>query len=182
MNTRRQFIQNGSLGILSGLILPTLAFSKTTTDFEGVVVNDDEGEAVRMRDGNSIVRIKIAKSQGSGSISFLSESFKPGDFIPVHKHKNEDELIFIHKGSGVFTLGEKEYQVNEGAVIIVPKSKWHGLKNTGELNIEMRFGYTPSGFEGFFREVGQPIGKQFVQKTMEERRTIAKKWGMIYKK
>ena len=45
----------------------------------------------------------------------------------------------------------------------------------------MRFGYTPSGFEGFFREVGTPVGQPFIQKTMEERRAIAKKWGMIYK-
>ena len=181
MNSRKQFIQNGTFGILSGLMLPTLAFAEIFTDFEGLVVNEDEGEAVRMRDGTSIVHIKIAKSQGSDSICFLSESFRPGDFLPVHKHMNEDELIFIHKGSGVFTLGDKEYQVNEGAVIIVPKGKWHGLKNTGGINIEMRMAYTPSGFENFFREVGQPVGQPFVQKTMEERRAIAKKWGMIYK-
>ena len=181
MNSRRQFIQNGTFGILSGLMLPTLAFAETPTDFEGLVVNEDEGEAIRMRDGTSIVRIKIAKSQGSDSICFLSESFRPGDFLPVHKHMNEDELIFIHKGSGIFTLNESEYSVNEGAVIIVPKGKWHGLKNTGAINIEMRMAFTPSGFENYFREVGQPVGQPFVQKTMEERRAIAKKWGMIYK-
>ena len=45
----------------------------------------------------------------------------------------------------------------------------------------MRMAFTPSGFENYFREVGQPVGQPFVQKTMEERRAIAKKWGMIYK-
>lgn len=108
MNSRRQFIQNGTCGILSGFMLPTLAFAETPTDFEGLVVNEDEGEVVRLRDGTAIVRIKIAKSQGSDSICFLSESFRPGDFLPVHKHMNEDELIFIHKGSGIFTLNESE--------------------------------------------------------------------------
>ena len=181
MNTRRQFIQKTSLGLLSSCIIPSLAFAETQNDFEGLLVNEDEGEIVRMRDGTSIVRIKIAKSQGSDSICFLSESFRPGDFLPVHKHMNEDELIFIHKGSGVFTLNETEYPVNEGAVIIVPRGKWHGLKNTGNINIEMRMAFTPSGFENYFREVGQPVGQPFIQKTMEERRAIAKKWGMIYK-
>ena len=71
--------------------------------------------------------------------------------------------------------------IKEGAVALVPKGIWHGLRNTGTENIEMRFAYTPSGFEGFFREVGTPAGQPFVQKTMEERRAIAKKWGMIYK-
>ena len=101
--------------------------------------------------------------------------------MPVHKHLNEDELIFLHKGTGLFTLADKQYQIKEGAVALVPKGVWHGLQNTGSENIEMRFGYTPSGFEGFFREVGTPVGQPFIQKTREERKAIAKKWGMIYK-
>jgi len=133
-----------------------------------------------MRDGTAILKIKIAKVQGA-EISFLSESYKPGDVGPVHKHLNEDELIFFHKGSGLLTLGDKQYQVKEGSVALIPKGVWHGWQNTGTENIEMRFSFTPSGFEGFFREVGTAIGQPFVQKTMEERRAIAKKWGMIYK-
>ena len=181
MSSRRQFLQHGSFGFLSSLILPLSSFANDTLDFTGLVINEDEGEAFQMRDGTAIVKIKIAKTQGADSMSFLSETFKPGDALPVHKHLNEDELIFLHKGAGLFTLGDKQYQISEGAVALVPKGVWHGLQNTGSENIEMRFGYTPSGFEGFFREVGTPIGQPFIQKTMDERRAIAKKWGMIYK-
>jgi quercetin dioxygenase-like cupin family protein len=181
MTSRRKFIAQGSLGFFSSLILPLPVFSKDTSDFGGLMVNEEEGEALQMRDGTAIVKIKIAKTQGSDSIAFLSETFRTGDALPVHKHLNEDELIFLHKGSGLFTLGDKQYQIKEGAVALVPKGVWHGLQNTGSENIEMRFGYTPSGFEGFFREVGTPGGQPFIQKTMEERRAIAKKWGMIYK-
>jgi quercetin dioxygenase-like cupin family protein len=181
MTSRRQFLQKGSLGFLSSLILPLSVFAKDNSDFDGLVVSEDEGEAFQMRDGTAIVKIKIAKVQGAESISFLSESFKPGDALPVHKHLNEDELIFLHKGSGMFTLGDKQYEIKEGAVAIVPKGVWHGLQNTGSENIEMRFGYTPSGFEAFFREVGTSVGQPFIQKTIDERRAIAKKWGMIYK-
>jgi quercetin dioxygenase-like cupin family protein len=181
MNSRRQFLGQGSLGLFSFLLPPSLAFSNETSDFEGLIVNEQEGETILMRDGTAIVKIKISKIQGAQSISFLSESFKPGDTLPVHKHLNEDELIFLHKGSGLFTLGEKQFNISEGAVALVPKGVWHGLQNTGSENIEMRFAYTPSGFEGFFREVGTPIGQPFVKKNMEERKAIAKKWGMIYK-
>jgi hypothetical protein len=48
------------------------------------------------------------------------------------------------------------------------------LQNNGSENIQMRFGYTPSGFEGFFREVGTPVGQPFIKKTKDERRAIAK--------
>ena len=181
MTSRRHFLQQGSLGFLSSLILPLSSPGKDTSDFAGLVISEDEGEAFQMRDGTAIVKIKIAKTQGADSISFLSETFRPGDALPVHKHLNEDELIFLHKGSGLFILGDKQYQIKEGAVALVPKGVWHGLQNSGNENIEMRFGYTPSGFEGFFKEVGTPIGQPFIQKTREERRAIAKKWGMIYK-
>ena len=181
MDSRRKFLEQGSLSLFSLLALPALASPAEASSFEGLIVNDLDGEAVRMRSGTSVVRIKIAKSQGATSLCFLSESISPGDVLPVHKHSNEDELIFIHKGSGLFTLGEQVTPVDEGAVMLVPKGTWHGLQNTGSVNIEMRFAFTPAGFEGFFREVGTPVGQPFVPKTMEQRRAIAKKWGMIYK-
>jgi len=180
MNSRRQFLGLSSIGILSSLI-PFQGFSADKSTFEGLVVNVEEGETVMIRNGTTILRIKVSKTQGSQSVSFLSESILPGEGIPVHKHLNEDELIFIHKGSGVFTLGEKQFAVAEGAVAVVPKAVWHGLQNTGKENLEMRFAYTPSGFEGFFREVGTPAGKPFVKKTKEEKDILAKKWGIVYK-
>ena len=183
MTSRRKFLQQGSVGILLIFARPAIGFSSSssTASFGGLVVSDEEGEAVRIRDGSAIVRIKVAKTQGAESVSFVSSSFRPGDEIPVHKHSNEDEFIFLHRGSGLFTLGEKELPIKEGAFALVPKGTWHGLKNTDIENIEMRFGYSPAGFEGFFREVGTPLNHPFVSKTKEERRAIAKKWGMLYK-
>ena len=180
MSTRRYFIGQSGAGLLSAL-LPLSAFAQVQPDSRGLIVNDDEGEAVRMRDGSAIVKIKIARANGAGSIAALSEVFQPGDTLPVHKHLNEDEVIFIHKGKGLFTLGEQEHSIGEGSIVFVPKGVWHGFHNNGSEPIDMRFFYSPSGFEGFFREVCTAVGLPFAQKTMEERRTIAKKWGMIYK-
>src|SRR6516164_1726396 len=165
MSSRRKFLQQSGLGLLSLLASRLPVSGERRPSFGGLVVSEDEGEAFRLRDGSAIVRIKIAKTQGPVAISFLSESFSTGDEVPVHKHANEDELIFLHRGSGLLTFGEKEIQVHEGAVALVPKGIWHGLKNTGSGDLEMRFGYTPSGFEGFFREVGTPINQPFVAKT-----------------
>jgi len=150
-------------------------------EFEGLVVNDDEGEAYQLKGGTSIARIKVGKAQGVESISFLSESFPPGQAILIHKHLYEDEFIFIHKGSGIFTLGEKEYQVKEGAFVFVPRCVWHGLRNNGTENIDMRFGYSPAGLEEFFRIVGVPVGQPYVQRPQSERRSAAAKFGFIQK-
>jgi Cupin domain len=181
MNTRRKFIGHSSLGLFSLLAVPLPGFCNEATGFDGLVINEEEGEKYLIRNGDTILKIKVSKAQGAQTLCFLSESILPAEAIPVHKHSNEDELIFIHKGSGIFTLGEKEYDVTEGAVAVVPKGIWHGLRNTGTENLEMRFAYTPSGFEGYFREVGTPMGQTFVKRTKEEKRAIAGKWGMIHK-
>lgn len=98
MNSRRYFLEQGSLGFLAALALPVSAFAGDELAFEGLIINDQEGEAVRMR--TAVVKIKMAKTQGAQSMCFLSESFMPGDALPVHKHSNEDELVFCTKALG----------------------------------------------------------------------------------
>jgi len=63
--------------------------------------------------------------------------------------KIEKAIQFIHKRAGLFTLGETECQVSDGAVMIVPRGIWHGLQNTGTENIEMCMAFTPASFEVF---------------------------------
>ena len=125
------------------------------------------------------------------------ETFLSGKIIPViwqcstflnriwiryfSKNLWDDEFIFLHRGSGIFTLGEKEVMIKEGAFAFVPKGVWHGLQNTGNINIEMRFGYCPSGMENFFRETAVPVGQPYVRKPFEERKAIAKKYGFVPK-
>lgn len=186
MSTRKKFLHQSGLGVFS-LLLPGMIFPRQIQDeFKGIVLNEEEGEIYQWPDritgeGTARVTIKIARVNGSHSVSFLSESFVPGDAIKIHKHSNEDELIFLHKGTGILTLDEKEYAVRSGAVALVPKGAWHGLKNTGTENIEMRFGYTPSGFEGYFRELGTPVGQPFVRRSREERIKVGLKYGLIRK-
>jgi quercetin dioxygenase-like cupin family protein len=180
MASRRQFLQQGSLGLLP-LIIPFSSFSKNTSDFEGLVVNENDGEAFRLRDGRAVVKIKISKRQGVTSMSVLTSSVPTSDAIHVHKHLNEDEIFFIRQGSGLFTLGDKEHSVSAGSIIFIPKGIWHGLKNTGTEEITTVFGYSPAGFEDFFRELGTAKDKPFVEKSADERKAIAKKWGMVYK-
>ena len=75
MTSRRQFLQQGSLSLFSSLILPLSSLANDTSDFTGLVINEDEGEAFQMRDGTAIVKIKIAKSQGAvQSLFFLKLS------------------------------------------------------------------------------------------------------------
>jgi len=47
-----------------------------------------------------------------------------GDFI-WHKHDEEDELFFVVKGSFVMELRDKNIELNEGELLIVPRGIEH---------------------------------------------------------
>lgn len=181
---RRKFLQLSLAGVFTALLtkLPKISFAQPATgNKKGIVVQPDEGEHILTRRKVPIT-IKISKEKhGIDTISFCTEDMSPGHKMRVHKHLYHDELIFIHKGQGLFTLDEQLIEVKTGSVAFVPRGVWHGLENTGKENLLMGFGYSPAGFEGYFRENGTPAGMTAKERTKEEYAITEKKYGMIYK-
>lgn len=181
---RRNFFKIGITGILTALLskLPNVGVAQSPrNNHEGIVVHEDEGIHILTR-RNVSVTVKISQEKhGINGISFCVERMDPGRKMRIHKHLNNDELIFIHRGQGTLTLGDHAIEVKTGAVAFVPRGTWHGLDNTGSEELHMVFQYSPAGFEGFFMENGTPIGMPTKERTDEERTTTAKKYGMVYK-
>jgi mannose-6-phosphate isomerase-like protein (cupin superfamily) len=182
---RRKFLQAGAAGLITALFgtLPKISFARSisTTD-KGIVVH--EGEGIHLLTGRRKVpmNIKISKvKDGVNSISFCVEEMTPGRKMRIHKHLDNDELIFIHRGEGTLTLDERSIEVKAGTVAFVPRGTWHGLDNTGKENLLMVFQYSPAGFEEYFIENGTLEGMPTKEKTDEEYAVTEKKYGMVYK-
>src|SRR5689334_3495802 len=180
---RRKFLQVGVVGFCTAFLahLPKLSFAKSTSGDKGIVVREDEGTHILTR-RKVPVTVKISKAkQGVDGISFCVEDQSPGRKMRVHKHLNNDEMIFIHKGEGMLTLGEEAIPVKTGDVAFVPRGTWHGLDNTGKENLVMVFQYSPAGFEEYFVENGTMEGMPTKERTEEEYAISEKKYGMVYK-
>ena len=179
--SRKKFLNSSSIGLFGALTLPEL-FAQSAHEGTAVVVHADEGETYWIGQRNSPLTIKIAKdTKGNETMSFCRELIAPGEGIPVHKHLNEDELIFVHRGEGTLTIDDKEIVVKEGSVALVPKGVWHCMVNTGKETLSMVFSYAPAGFEGYFREMGSPAGTPWQPKTQEYYKQLNEKWGIVYK-
>lgn len=180
---RKTFLQQGLAGLLGMMTAPALlAMPGNDTLRKGLVVHADEGETYWIGKRNSPLTIKIARDRkGGNNFSFCTEEIAPCQGVPVHKHLNEDELIFLHTGEGLLTLGDEEVVVRQGSVALVPKGEWHALRNTGKEPLLMVFSYSPAGFEGYFRELGSPAGTPWQPKSPEEFARLDKKWGIVYK-
>jgi quercetin dioxygenase-like cupin family protein len=182
---RRKFLYTGIVGFCTALFagLPKLSFAKTILNNDkGIVVHEDEGIHILTGRRKVPITIKISKAQHSvDGISFCVEDLIPGRKMRVHKHINNDELIFIHKGEGTLTLDEEFIEVKTGDVAFVPRNTWHGLDNTGKENLLMVFQYSPAGFEEYFIENGTLVGMPAKERTEEEYASTEKKYGMVYK-
>lgn len=180
IQSRKQFINTVSWAFV-GFFVPENLQSATDQN-EPVIVHADEGETYWIGRRNSPLTIKISRQKNKNkAVSFCTEDIAPGEGIPVHKHLNEDELIFIHAGEGILTVDDKEIPVRKGTVALVPKNCWHSINNTGSQIFIMAFSYTPAGFEGYFREFGSPAGTPWQPKSQEQYEKINKKWGIVYR-
>jgi mannose-6-phosphate isomerase-like protein (cupin superfamily) len=181
---RRKFIEIGMIGFCTSLFasLPKISFTKPISNNDKkILVHEEEGIHILTRRKVPIT-IKISKAKdGVDNISFCTEDMIPGRKMRVHKHLNNDELIFIHRGKGTLTLDKELMEVKAGDVVFVPRGTWHGVDNTGKKNLLMVFQYSPAGFEEYFIENGTPVGMPLRKRTEEEYALTEKKYGMVYK-
>lgn len=105
--------------------------------------------------------IKIDGKNGGSSDFFMGyENITPGDGIAPHHHPFADEILFIHRGSGVATVGPREGAVNPGTTIYIPRDTRATLRNTGAEKMTIAFIFARPGIEQYFRDTsvaeGQP--------------------------
>ena len=172
----------GSVGLLSPL-MASVYEPKTilAQNNKGIVRQPEEGETFFVRE-NTPITIQISKKMDStDNISLCTEEIQPGSKIPVHKHLNEDEFFIFIKGTGTIEIDGREFPVKPGTSGLVPRAVWHGIYNNSSELLIFTFGYSPAGFEDFFRQIGTPKGVPFRAKTAREISLIAGKYGMVYK-
>jgi len=182
--SRKRFLTSATcLGLGSMLsMIPTVERQPVVHANPDLVLDPDDGEVYLIGEHQGRITIKVDKqNKGIETMSLLTEDIKPGDGIPVHKHSSEEELVFIEKGTGIFTFGDQEYEVTPGSMALVPRTVWHGLRNESNELLRMVFGYTPSGFEDYFRAIGVKPGEPRKELTGKDWQQINHRFGVEYR-
>jgi hypothetical protein len=47
-------------------------------------------------------------------------------------HEKEDEVLFVHSGSGVGAVGDERRAVAAGATLYIPQGTWHGIESRSD--------------------------------------------------
>jgi hypothetical protein len=80
-----------------------------------------------------------------------TEDMAPGDEFPTHKHLEQDELVYIERGTVHVRLGEQERDLHAGGTVFIPASTWVDIKNAGAETVSVVFVFSEPGFENYMR-------------------------------
>jgi len=149
----------------------------STSSSAGLILQESEGELrVRRPQGNSGSQgaptfiIKVDRKYGESPSFFMGmENIPPGKKIRLHHHPHAEEILFIHRGTGVARLGSREAAVSAGATVYIPRNVSVGLRNTGTEPLSLVFIFPePDGMAGQMRSGSVSEGEKPTPFTAEE--------------
>lgn len=108
------------------------------------------------------------RNGGAPEFVMLTEDIPPGQAISPHRHPHSDEIIFIHGGTGLASLGGRHATVGSGATIYMPRNTVVGLRNTGTEPLRIVAIFSQPGYEEYLREISVPEGQRPTPLTVEE--------------
>jgi quercetin dioxygenase-like cupin family protein len=122
--------------------------------------------------------IRVLGRDTAGVVSVVESHDVPGGGPPPHIHHREDETFQILEGEYEWTVGEKKFLAKAGTTIFAPRGVPHTYRYAGKTPGRLMCVITPSGFEGFFEDIGalSPQEQQDIPRVME----IAKKYGLEF--
>lgn len=174
--TRREWL---TLAAALGLEARTGSQQRPAATTSPTALAADDGELVYV--GRDPVRIKVGPGNRA-RLAMITQDVSAGTSIPVHLHEREDEIIFIQSGRGEATLGDERVPLAAGSTLFVPQGTWHGGHNTGTEILRWIAIYSPSGFEGYFREIGRRSPDEPPRTTSpDERQARDERFGIRYR-
>ncbi len=122
--------------------------------------------------------IRIHGRDTGGVVSVVESHDVPGGGPPPHIHRNEDETFQILEGEYEWTVGGETFVATKGTTIFAPRGIPHTYRYLGSEPGRLMCVITPSGFEGFFEEIGalSQEQQQDIPRVME----IGGKYGLQF--
>jgi mannose-6-phosphate isomerase-like protein (cupin superfamily) len=118
------------------------------------VSRDGEGEALWFL-GN-LVTFKATGAHTRGKLTVAEFVNPPGFAPPLHRHTEEDECFYILSGTAEFRCDDEVLPAGPGDFVLLPVGLAHTFIVGDDEPLRVLQITTPSGFEQFVAETGQP--------------------------
>ena len=119
----------------------------------GYAMRPDDGEALWL--GNGLGLIKAAAETTDGRFFAMEIRAPKGFASPLHVHRDADEFFIVVTGDVRIQHGEDVFEAEPGSLVYGPRQVPHSFYVDSD-DTKVLLILSPSGMEGFFREVGSP--------------------------
>ena len=108
-----------------------------------VTVRESEVEGVR-REPPRVSKVLISEhTVGATQISMGTNVSEPGSRIPIHRHTENEEAMFVVSGKGKLICGDEEFALEPGTAIFSPIGVDHEIINIGDEPFKIVWAYAP---------------------------------------
>lgn len=109
-----------------------------------VIVRESDVEGTKKTPWPRVSKILISQhTVGAKQISMGTNVSEPGSGIPIHKHTNSEEAMFVIEGKGKLIVEGEEYELYPGTCIFSPLGVEHQILNTGDTPFKIVWAYAP---------------------------------------
>ena len=104
-----------------------------------------------------IYKIILNGKDSDGKYSLIEMEFpaEKEKEIPLHKHANEDVIIYVIEGDFLIKSSNENINAAHGRVLKLEKNKEHSYKKIGNNKGKMLVLFEPAGFENYFRDLNR---------------------------
>jgi mannose-6-phosphate isomerase-like protein (cupin superfamily) len=104
----------------------------------------------------NLVTVKASAAQTRGRLTVVEFVNAPGFAPPLHRHLEEDEMFYLLSGTARFHCGGEDLTAGPGDFVLLPTGLPHSFVVGADEPLHVLQITTPSGFEEFVAEVGEP--------------------------
>lgn len=82
-------------------------------------------------------KVLLGKQNGVKGVTLIIGNISPGGEVKPHSHEGEEELYYVIKGTGLWTIGGIDYIGNSGTAFFVPPNTEHAMVNNGTETLKI---------------------------------------------
>jgi len=118
---------------------------------------------------------KVTNEDSGGRFALLQGGLAPRMLIPPHVHEREDEMTIVISGRLGARVGDQEYEIGAGGVLLKPRGVVHAMWNpTDEPQVLLEY-IAPGAYTRFFEETAALGGFSIANREMLEK--LASQYG-----
>jgi quercetin dioxygenase-like cupin family protein len=130
--------------------------------------------------GGFILKV-TPKNSGSQHFVVVADDMPPEAAIPRHKHLEQDEIVFLDKGTVHAQVGDQEGNLDAGGLVFIPARTWVNLKNTATEPASMVAVFSAPGFEDHLRCESVPANEKATTISLAEENECDRVGHVVYK-